>query len=243
MELSPSLRRRWSRDRCIVLRFLTRGRPSRMPLIGDCFAALPTDEGRASTPRSVVAGSPSCFSSPRLSPRPPSHSGSLCSAGAWVTSELVLPRRRAVPPWQLARPSATIFTGRARVLARRSFQHLGMNLAEVCVLLFRPRSVALARLELAGHEHIDKAAAEGKGVLLLSAHLGNWELFAAAHALTSFELSVVVRPLDDPLLHRLASAAPARGVGLIGNHRGWRRSRSPPARPAVGVLLARTARG
>ncbi len=124
-------------------------------------------------------------------------------------------------------------------LARRSFEHLGMNLAEVCVLLFRPRSVALARLELAGHEHIDKAAAEGKGVLLLSAHLGNWELFAAAHALTSFELSVVVRPLDEPLLHRLAERLRRRsGVELIGKQRGLREVLEALRRGRlVGVLL------
>ena len=89
------------------------------------------------------------------------------------------------------------------------------------MLFFRPRSAVLARLELVGHEHVEQAAAEGKGVLLLSAHLGNWELLAPAHALTAFELSVVVRPLDEPLLHRLADRFRRRtGSSCIRKRRG-----------------------
>jgi KDO2-lipid IV(A) lauroyltransferase len=124
-------------------------------------------------------------------------------------------------------------------LARRSFEHLGMNLAEVCVLLFRPRSAMLARLEVAGQEHVEKVAAEGKGVLLLSAHLGNWELLPPAHALTPFELSLVVRPLDEPLLHRLAERYRRRsGVELITKQRGLREVLKALRRGRlVGVLL------
>lgn len=136
----------------------------------------------------------------------------------------LLPRRRAITRANLTRafggemPPAEI-----ERLARRSFEHLGMNLAELCVLLFRPRSAMLARLELIGHEHVEKAAAEGKGILLLSAHLGNWELLAPAHALTAFPLSIVVRPLDEPTLQRLAERFRLRsGVELIGKRNGLR---------------------
>ena len=167
-------------------------------------------------------------------------------AGLWLGRRLgnlgwwVLPRRRAVTRDNLARAFGNeLRPSELERLARRSFEHLGMNLAEVCVLLFRPRSVVLARLELAGHEHLDKAAAEGKGVLLLSAHLGNWELFAAAHALTAFELSVVVRPLDEPLLQRLAKRLRRRsGAELIEKQRGLREVLEALRRGRlVGVLL------
>src|SRR5207247_1083877 len=52
--------------------------------------------------------------------------------------------------------------------------------------------------------------------LLLTAHLGNWELLAAAHRLTGFPLSIVVRPLDAPWLDALAEKLRrSAGVELI----------------------------
>jgi KDO2-lipid IV(A) lauroyltransferase len=133
----------------------------------------------------------------------------------------MLPRRRALAVANLQRalgserPAAAV-----ERLARQSFHHVGMNVAEVCVLLFRPRAVMLARMDLVGHDHLEQAAARGKGILLLSAHLGNWELLALSHALTAFPLSIVVRPLDEPLLQRLAERFRRRsGVELIGKRR------------------------
>lgn len=51
-----------------------------------------------------------------------------------------------------------------------------------------------------GIEDLDRAHARGKGVLFATAHLGNWELSAFAHALLSRPMHVLVRPLDNPLL-------------------------------------------
>lgn len=48
-----------------------------------------------------------------------------------------------------------------------------------------------------GYEHFEAARARGKGVLFATAHLGNWELSAFAHALLSAPMHVVVRPLDN----------------------------------------------
>lgn len=65
-----------------------------------------------------------------------------------------------------------------------------------------------------GFEHFEAARARGKGVLFATAHLGNWELSAFAHALLTAPMHVVVRPLDNPLLDRLV----ARHRTLSGNH-------------------------
>ncbi len=51
-----------------------------------------------------------------------------------------------------------------------------------------------------GFEHYEQAKANGKGVLFATAHLGNWELSAYAHALLTEPMDVVVRPLDNPLI-------------------------------------------
>ena len=54
-----------------------------------------------------------------------------------------------------------------------------------------------------GFEHFERAMARGKGVLFATAHLGNWELSAHAHALMTGPMDVLVRPLDNPLIDRL----------------------------------------
>jgi Kdo2-lipid IVA lauroyltransferase/acyltransferase len=43
----------------------------------------------------------------------------------------------------------------------------------------------------------------GRGVLVATAHLGNWELSAFAHALMTEPMHVMVRPLDNPLIDGL----------------------------------------
>lgn len=65
-----------------------------------------------------------------------------------------------------------------------------------------------------GLEHFEAARARGKGVLFATAHLGNWELSAFAHALLTAPMHVVVRPLDNSLLDRLVT----RYRTLSGNH-------------------------
>jgi Kdo2-lipid IVA lauroyltransferase/acyltransferase len=65
-----------------------------------------------------------------------------------------------------------------------------------------------------GYEHFEEAQRRGKGVLFATAHLGNWELSAFAHALLSAPMHVVVRPLDNSRIDRLV----ARRRTLSGNH-------------------------
>jgi KDO2-lipid IV(A) lauroyltransferase len=90
-----------------------------------------------------------------------------------------------------------------------------------------------------GGEHFDCAIREGRGVLFATAHLGNWELSAYAHALLTAPMNVVVRPLDNPLLDALVE----RRRGLSGNRLISKRDIARPilkalaANEAVGVLI------
>jgi len=56
-----------------------------------------------------------------------------------------------------------------------------------------------------GFEHFERAKQRGRGVLFATAHLGNWEFSAFAHALMAEPMSIVVRPLDNPLLDDLTT--------------------------------------
>ncbi len=65
-----------------------------------------------------------------------------------------------------------------------------------------------------GFENYARAKARGRGVLIPTAHLGNWELSAFAHALMTEPMHIVVRPLDNPRLNAWVE----RRRGLSGNH-------------------------
>lgn len=156
----------------------------------------------------------------------------------------LLPRRRRVALDNIRRSlGREMAPEQIRRLGRRSFQHVGMNLVEACRYVLRPTDVMLSRVRVDGVEHLRGAAAHGRGVLILTAHYGNWELLAAAHGLTGLPLSIVIRPLDHPVLDELAARFRRRsGAELIVKHlavrevlRDLRRGRM------VGILLDQNA--
>jgi Kdo2-lipid IVA lauroyltransferase/acyltransferase len=49
-----------------------------------------------------------------------------------------------------------------------------------------------------GQEHYLEAKKQGRGVLFATAHFGNWELSAFAHALMTEPMNIMIRPLDNP---------------------------------------------
>ncbi len=59
--------------------------------------------------------------------------------------------------------------------------------------------------ELVGEEHLQEAAALEGGSLFFSAHMGNWELGAKATHDAGVPLSVVYRPLNNPMVDKIAN--------------------------------------
>ena len=90
-----------------------------------------------------------------------------------------------------------------------------------------------------GFEHFQKALDQGKGVLFATAHLGNWELSAFAHALLAKPMSVVVRPLDNPLLDAFVERRRSLSRNIILGKRDFMRGilRALKANQAVGILV------
>ena len=69
-------------------------------------------------------------------------------------------------------------------------------------------------IQYEGLENYRAAKEKGRGVLVATAHFGNWELSAFAHALMTEPMHVMVRPLDNPLIDDLVE----RRRALSGNH-------------------------
>jgi len=100
-----------------------------------------------------------------------------------------------------------------RATAAASYAHLGREAVAVLRLAGAPAAEIVARTELEGFERFRAAVEEGRGVVLVSGHLGNWELGAASLAARGIPLDVVVQRQANPLFERALARARA-GLGL-----------------------------
>jgi Kdo2-lipid IVA lauroyltransferase/acyltransferase len=94
-----------------------------------------------------------------------------------------------------------------------------------------------------GFEHFEQARQRGRGVLFATAHLGNWELSAFAHAWMAAPMYVVIRPLDnaniDALVERLRTLSGNRLIGKKEYARGILKALGE--NEAVGILVDQNA--
>jgi KDO2-lipid IV(A) lauroyltransferase len=94
-----------------------------------------------------------------------------------------------------------------------------------------------------GFEHYERAKERGKGVLFATAHLGNWELSAFAHALLTEPMNVVVRPLDNPLIDAMVESRRALSGNVLLSKRDFARSILQALRKnePIGILVDQNA--
>jgi KDO2-lipid IV(A) lauroyltransferase len=123
--------------------------------------------------------------------------------------------------------------GRDR-LVRENFEHYGVLFFEL-LHMFSPlpghyRAYARRTARLEGLEHWKRAHDKGKGVLFVSAHLGNWELMAAVGAMGGVPLTIVTRHLKPEWLHlKMLEARRSVDFGCFFNNEN-------PARRILGAL-------
>lgn len=135
------------------------------------------------------------------------------------------------------------FPGRSeserRAVARGVFAHLGRLVLELLKIDGMPPQQLLSLIESEGDERVREAYKQGKGVLFFSGHFGYWEVFAIGHALRVAPMSLVVRPLDNPLLDLLLERVRTQtGNSVISRQGGVRRIlRELAANHGVGVLI------
>ena len=85
-------------------------------------------------------------------------------------------------------------------MGRACFESFGMLLTDFLCSTKLERDEYLQRFEVEGLQHLEAAEAVGKGVILLTGHLGNWEGLAQYLALSGRSVSFVARPLDNPYM-------------------------------------------
>jgi KDO2-lipid IV(A) lauroyltransferase len=100
-------------------------------------------------------------------------------------------------------------------VSRRAFHNVGMTLTEMVQCAHLSRGGILSRCRLTGEEHFRRALEDKRGIILVSAHLGNWE-FGLQYLACHFgkRVHIVVRPLVPRWLDRRVNHARMR----FGNH-------------------------
>ncbi|HVW32042.1 MAG TPA: phosphatidylinositol mannoside acyltransferase [Acidimicrobiia bacterium] len=87
------------------------------------------------------------------------------------------------------------------------------------------------RFRVEGKDHVDRALAGGRGVVIGTPHLGNWDLGAAWFAARGYQPTTVVEPIEPPeLFEWFCSYRRALGVGIV------------PLGPDAGSLLLKKLR-
>ncbi len=91
---------------------------------------------------------------------------------------------------------------RLKLIARRSLENLGRSAGEFISIRRYTKENIREFITTEGLENFESAHKEGRGVILLTGHFGNWELLGIAISLLGYPFHVVVRPLDNRLLDK-----------------------------------------
>jgi KDO2-lipid IV(A) lauroyltransferase len=92
---------------------------------------------------------------------------------------------------------------RRKTVVRLAWRNFALGLYETACALYTSRDAICASVAIQGEEHLKRALEKGKGVIALSAHLGNFTMIGPRLAAAGYPFSVVVKQPPDQKLSRL----------------------------------------
>jgi len=96
------------------------------------------------------------------------------------------------------------------------YRNLGMTLVEFLASGHRSTEDLKANVRIEGREHLEALAARGRGGLIVSGHLGNFELMAARAAATGHKAHGVIKTQSNRLIDKFYNEIRTRqGMGII----------------------------
>lgn len=103
-----------------------------------------------------------------------------------------------------------------REVVKKLYCNLSLSVMEFLILTKNPKAVSKWVTKVEGEEHLENLSKSGRGAVLLTAHMGNWELLAAWLACKGYPLVAGVRdPNDVHVSKLLAYYRKALGVETI----------------------------
>jgi KDO2-lipid IV(A) lauroyltransferase len=105
---------------------------------------------------------------------------------------------------------------RIRALSRHVFQNMAATFLEICQMSCFSHDDILRRVRIKGKENLHDVTKDGKGVIVISGHLGNWEM---AHLFASCYLQkplvLVARPIDSKGFNRWVNGLRGRFGNVV----------------------------
>jgi KDO2-lipid IV(A) lauroyltransferase len=126
-----------------------------------------------------------------------------------------------------------------RTILRRVYRHLGWQLVEFCRMERYTAENTLDWLRVEGQEHYLAAKARGKGVLVVTGHLGAWELSSFYHSMMGYPMGMVIRRLDNRKLDAFVNGVRCRHGNFVIHKDDFGRSLLTSMREGrtVGILM------
>ena len=124
---------------------------------------------------------------------------------AWMVFH-ALGRLRRVGERNLTLALPNLTTRQQSQILRGVYRHLGWQLVEFCRMPRYTRENTQGWIRTDGLEHYLAAEALGRGVLVLTGHLGAWELSSFYHSLMGHPMGMVIRRLDNRRLDEFVNS-------------------------------------
>jgi KDO2-lipid IV(A) lauroyltransferase len=126
--------------------------------------------------------------------------------------------RREVVERQVRAAFPELPSGEVLRIARASYAHLGRTTTETALLPLYDRERIIDMFEaVEGWSIVEERLARDKGLILVSGHLGNWELGGAYLAARGLPMQVVARYMENPLFDRYLTSTRER-IGMTVVH-------------------------
>ena len=125
--------------------------------------------------------------------------------------------RRSVVESQLRASVPELAGDEIRRIARASYAHLGRTAIETALLpSLRPADVIDLVANVTGWDTVEAGMRAGRGIILVTGHLGNWELGGAYIAARGVPVDAIVRHMANPRFDRYLNMTRARlGVRVM----------------------------
>jgi KDO2-lipid IV(A) lauroyltransferase len=125
--------------------------------------------------------------------------------------------RREVVERQIAAAFPDWSPDRVRAAARAAYENLGRTTIEAAILHRYDADEIRAMVDEPADWHlIEESLRRGRGAILLTGHLGNWELAGAYLGAKGIKIEGVARQMENPLFDAYISRARRRlGIGII----------------------------
>jgi KDO2-lipid IV(A) lauroyltransferase len=125
--------------------------------------------------------------------------------------------RRAVVERQVAAAFPGLSEQEVARIARASYASLGRTTIETALLPTYSREQVLSLVqEVTGWNLVERALAQGRGFMIVTGHLGNWELGGSYVAARGVPLEAVARRMENPLFdHYLTETRRRIGMTVI----------------------------